>query len=126
MAVLAGDVGGTKTDMAIFSSDAGVRAPLARATFQNHRYASLEAIALEFLGQTKVPVVAATFDVAGPVVDGEAKITNLPWVVTEASLKDALQLTSVHLLNDLGATALAVPMLDAAELRTLNGGRGAT
>ena len=123
MAVLAGDVGGTKTDMAIFSSDAGVRAPLARATFQNHRYASLEAIALEFLGQTKVPVVAATFDVAGPVVDGEAKITNLPWVVTEASLKDALQLTSVHLLNDLEATALAVPMLGAAELRVLNGGR---
>ena len=123
VAVLAGDVGGTKTDMAIFSSDAGVRAPLARATFQNHHYTSLEAIALEFLDQTKLPVVAASFDVAGPVVGGEAKITNLPWVVTEASLKDALQLASVHLLNDLEATAIAVPMLDAAERRTLNVGR---
>ena len=97
-----------------------------RTTFQYQRYASLEAIALEFLDQTKVSEVAATFDVAGPVIDGQAKITNLPWVVTEASLKDALQLTSVHLLNALGATALAVPMLGAAELRTLNGGRGAT
>jgi glucokinase len=121
--VLAGDVGGTKTDIAIFASEAGVRAPLARATFQNQQYTGLEAIALEFLERTKVPVAAACFDVAGPVVDGVATITNLPWVVSEASLKKALHLESVHLLNDLEATALAVPILGKADLHTLSAGR---
>jgi glucokinase len=123
--VLAADVGGTKTDIAIFSADAGVRAPIARATFQNHRYAGLEAIAREFLDRTKLAVVAACFDVAGPVVDGQATITNLPWVVNEEALKDALRLGAVHLLNDLEATALAVPSLQPAELHTLSPGRPA-
>src|SRR5262249_17308877 len=90
---------------------------------QNDQYTSLEAIALEFLERAKLPVVAACFDVAGPVVDGEATITNLPWVVTEASLRDALHLESVHLLNDLEATALAVPILGPGELHALSAGR---
>jgi glucokinase len=120
--VLAADVGGTKTDIAIFSANAGVRAPLARETFQNHQYPGLEAIAREFLDRTRLSVIAACFDVAGPVANGEATITNLPWVVNEDSLKQALSLGAVHVLNDLEATALAVPSLQAAELHTLSPG----
>jgi glucokinase len=77
-AVLAADVGGTKTDIGAFSEEHGVRAPIAHATFQNQHYTSIEDIALEFLDRTKLSIAAACFDVAGPVMDGRAMITNLP------------------------------------------------
>ena len=121
--VLAGDVGGTKTDIAVFSSDAGIRAPLARETFRNHEYPGLSAIACKFLDRTNLPVMAACFDVAGPVVSGQAVVTNLPWIVSEGSLRDALRIERIRLLNDLEATAIAVPNLQPIELHTLSPGR---
>ena len=119
---MAADVGGTKTDIGAFSEEHGVRAPIAHATFQNEHYTSIEDIALEFLDRTKLSIAAACFDVAGPVMDGRAMITNLPWVVMESSLKQALRVDAVRLLNDLEATAIAVPILESAELRTLSAG----
>src|SRR5690348_17443034 len=117
--ILAGDVGGTKTDIAVFSSDAGLRAPLARETFRNREYPGLAAIACEFMDRTKLPVVAACFDVAGPVVSGRAVVTNLPWLVSERALRDALSIEALRLLNDLEATAIAVPKLQPVDLHTL-------
>ncbi len=63
--LLAGDVGGTKTDLAVFSEAAGPRAPLASATFHSADYPSLEAMALGFLTGVRLPVTRACFDVAG-------------------------------------------------------------
>jgi glucokinase len=120
--ILAGDVGGTKTDIAVFSSDAGLRAPLARETFRNREYPGLAAVACEFMDRTKLPVVAACFDVAGPVVSGQAVVTNLPWLVSEGALRDALSIEALRLLNDLEATAIAVPKLQPVELHTLTPG----
>jgi glucokinase len=76
----------------------------------------------EFLSHTKMPVEAASFDVAGPVIDGHVKTTNLPWVMDEDSLKAELNLRSVHLMNDLEAVARAVPVLRSSDLITLNQG----
>jgi len=61
--------------------------------------------------------------VAGPVVGGRVEVTNLPWVVDEAQLVEALGLCSVRLLNDLAAIAHAVPWLEPADLYTLNEGK---
>src|SRR5690348_1347786 len=77
--LLAGDIGGTKTVLAVFSPEAGAHAPLAEATFPSGRYGRLEAIVREFLAQTSLPIDRACFGVAGPVVAGTAQITNLPW-----------------------------------------------
>jgi glucokinase len=121
--VLAADIGGTKTDIAIFSSDNGIRAPIACATFQNHAYQRVEDLVLEFLATTHESVDAACIDVAGPVVDGQAVVTNLPWHVTEEALKDALHIDAVRLVNDLEATAIAVPLLQPTDFRTLSAGR---
>jgi glucokinase len=60
--------------------------------------------------------------VAGPVIAGRAKITNLPWVVDAATLRQELNLTAVALLNDLEAIAWAVPILAPDGLQTLNRG----
>ena len=118
--LLAGDVGGTKTDLAIFSSEAGLKTPLAEATFPSARYPSLEALVNEFLSQVKFQVERASFGVAGPVVGSQATITNLPWVIDKAQLRDALKFSAVHLLNDLVAIAHAVPWLESGDLHTLN------
>jgi glucokinase len=120
--LLAGDIGGTKTVLALFSAEEGPRAPLAEATFPSGDYASLEAMAREFLSQLDLPVTRASFGVAGPVTGGRVEVTNLPWVVDEARLGEALGLSSVDLLNDLASIAYAVPWLEPADLHTLNEG----
>ncbi len=120
--LLAGDIGGTKTTLAIFSADAGLRAPLIEQTFPSAEFLNLEAIVREFLAQANVPVWHACFGVAGPVVLGEATITNLPWVISERDLAAAFQFERVTLLNDLVAIANAVPILQAEDLHTLNAG----
>jgi len=121
--LIAGDIGGTKTDLAIYSIESGPHAPLAQAQFHSADYHSLQAMVSEFLAQVKVPVAYASFDVAGPVIDGHVKTTNLPWVMDEISLAKDLHLKSVHLMNDLEAVARAVPVLRAIDLVTLNEGQ---
>jgi glucokinase len=123
--LLAGDIGGTKTSLAIFSPEAGPRAPLVEATFPSADYPSLEAVVRKFLARVDLEVGQASFGVAGPVVGGRAEITNLPWVIEESQLREALYLSSVRLLNDLEAIAHAVPILSPADLHTLSEGQPA-
>lgn len=120
--LLAGDIGGTKTNLAIFSVEKGWREPLVEATFPSARYSSLENLVGDFLAQYNFSIERASFGVAGPVVAGRAAITNLPWVLEETSLKEALHISAVHLLNDLGAIAHAIPHLEARDIYTLNKG----
>jgi glucokinase len=121
--LLAGDIGGTKTDLAIFSNEAGPHAPLAQSEVHSADYPSLQALAREFLTKVGLPVDRACFAVAGPVINGRAKTTNLPWVMDEGSLAKELNLRSVHLMNDLEAIAEAIPILRESDVRTLNVGR---
>lgn len=120
--LLAGDIGGTKTNLGIYSAEKGPREPTAEAMFPSQKYPSLETLAGEFLSQVTLKVDSASFGVAGPVVKGQAKITNLPWVIEEAQLRKSLNLTWVRLLNDLEAIAYGVPLLERGDLHTLNEG----
>lgn len=120
--LLAGDIGGTKTVLAVISQAAGIRAPLAEATFPSARYPNLEALVGEFLSGVGLAVDRACFGVAGPVIEGHATITNLPWSIDEPHLSACLGLGAVTLLNDLTAVSHAVPALGPAELHTLNAG----
>jgi len=122
--LIAGDIGGTKTDLAIFSNQGGPHAPLAEARFHSADYPSLQAIVKEFLAKTKKPVDRACFAVAGPVIAGQVRTTNLPWVIEDASLARELNihLRSVRLLNDLEAIARAVPILRPSDVHTIHAG----
>ena len=120
--LLAGDIGGTKTALGIFSPDAGPRSPLAEASFPSAHYTDLESLVREFLQQVNIPVDRASFGVAGPVTNGRARVTNLPWVIDESSLRQTLHLASVRLINDLDAIAHAVPLLTSGDLVTLHAG----
>ena len=120
--LLAGDIGGTKTNLAIYSADNGARRPLIEATFPSDDYPSLQALAREFLDEIDYEVQVGSFGVAGPVVNGHVKATNLPWEMDEAELCAALGLERAYLLNDLLSIANAVPILQADDLATINEG----
>jgi glucokinase len=120
--LLAGDIGGTKTDLAVYSAERGPRAPLAQCVFPSAKYGSLAAMVREFLTGTGLTVDRASFAVAGPVVGGSSKVTNLSWDLDETELKAELNLESVGLLNDLEAIGDAVPSLESSDLHSLNPG----
>src|SRR5580704_12682530 len=120
--LLAGDIGGTKTAIGVFSEATGPHSPLAEAEVHSADYPSLEAIAKEFLAKTGLQVDTACFGVAGPVLAGRVKTTNLPWIVDEASIARELRLGTVHLLNDLEAIACAIPGLRPGDVETLSTG----
>jgi glucokinase len=120
--LIAGDIGGTKTLLALYDAERGPRRPVAEAEFASARYDGLESMVEEFLGRHRARARAACFDVAGPVIDGRVQLTNLPWVVEERALCARLGLGSATLLNDLQAIAHAVPQLHGDELRTIKPG----
>ncbi len=120
--ILAGDIGGTKTILALFSRAAGAHAPVVEATFPSAGYTSLEAMIREFLAANPASVESACFGVAGPVVAGRASITNLPWVIDAAAVREGLGLGPVHLLNDLESIANALRILEGDDVATLNAG----
>ena len=120
--LIAGDIGGTKTDLAIYSPESGPHTPLAQTEVHSADYPSLQAMVVEFLAQVKMSVDVASFDVAGPVINGHVKTTNLPWLLDEKTLANDLDLKAAHLMNDLEAVARAVPVLRAEDLITINKG----
>jgi glucokinase len=120
--ILAGDIGGTKTVLGLFASDGDVRTPVREARFPSGDYPSLEAIVAEFLAGTDVQPSVACFGVAGPVVGDEAKITNLPWVISAPVCSNRFNIPRVYLINDLRALATEVPHLDAEDVVVINEG----
>jgi glucokinase len=120
--LLAGDVGGTKTDLAIFSSDKGPREPLVESRFVSAAYSGLVGMVQEFADLVERGVDRASFGVAGPVIRNRVEVTNLSWTVDAEKLREELGLSSVTLLNDLAAVANAVPHLLPDEVYTLKQG----
>jgi glucokinase len=122
--VLAGDTGGTKTILAVYSVVSPRSLRLEReATFASRDYRGLEPIVREFLDAGKEKIAAAAFGIAGPVVGDRVKTTNLPWVVRARTLAREIGCRRVRLLNDLEATAFGALFVAPRELRTLNRGK---
>jgi glucokinase len=121
--ILAGDIGGTKTILALFSREQGVRYPLREQRFPSSEYTSLESIISAFLADIDERPTAASFGVAGPVVNRKAHLTNLPWIIDADGIAQAFAIPEVHLLNDLQAIATSVPHLASDDIYTLNTGQ---
>jgi glucokinase len=121
--LLAGDVGGTKTDLALFSGEAPVLVLLHERVLASREFESLEAAIARFVGDAGQRTIdAACFGVAGPVVDGRCTATNLPWHIDERRLVEEIPARRVRLLNDLEAAAHGVLTLAGASLRALQPG----
>jgi glucokinase len=124
--ILAGDVGGTKTALALFeeTSPPGSSAPVREMTLPSQKFAGLEAAVGRLMDSgPAVSVAAACFGVAGPVVDGRCSTTNLPWELDERELARAIPSPRVKLLNDLEAAGHGILGLPPDQLVTLQAGR---
>ncbi len=122
--LLAGDIGGTKTILALYAMDSGALDPLEEASYISSEYGSLEEMVAEFIGSVDHSINRACIGIAGPVSGGRVTTTNLPWDVTESGLSLTLNIPEVKLLNDLKAIAYAIPHLKSSDLYTLNIGEG--
>lgn len=122
--ILAGDIGGTKTNLALFETAEGsLGSVLAQRTFRSTDYDSLESLLLEFVSENRQPPIReACFGIAGPVVQGYVETPNLAWKVGERNVADALGLSKVRLINDLEATAYGIEALGPHQIHTLNEG----
>jgi len=119
--LLAGDVGATKTNLALFSVERGELTCAHEQRFLNREHAGLEEIVASFLGGRPSPV-AACFGVAGPVADGRIRMPNLGWTIDVDRLRKSLGLPRVVLLNDLAATAYGIATLAPDRFAVLNEG----
>lgn len=121
--ILAGDVGGTKTDLALFEESGQRLRQVRHAAYESRAHPSLQAILSDFLPPAERPGLrSACLGVAGPVIRGRCHTTNLPWIIEEADLAQALGVSRVRLLNDLEATAYGTLYLDEQDLFTLHRG----
>jgi glucokinase len=121
--VLAGDVGGTKTNLALYDRRGSGLIPVRETSLQSRQFDSLEAAIQRFLESgPRQSIDAACLGVAGPVVEGRCVATNLPWIIDEQVLSQAIPAGKVRLLNDLEAAGYGVLVLPASELRTLQAG----
>ena len=121
--ILAGDIGGTKTNLGLFIR--GKRRPRLKVieTYSSREALKLEDIIEQFLERHPVSIAGACFGIAGPVVNGRCRTTNLPWDVSEARIKGLFRWKRIRLINDLTATAQAIPLLNSRELVSLNRAR---
>lgn len=121
--LLAGDIGGTKTVLAVYDRRQGPNVQVTQKIYPSARYDSLEAMIREFLLTYDGKIENACFGVAGPVIEGRAQITNLPWVIDAERLRSAFGWEHVDLLNDLEAVACAIPILQAEDIYPLSAGK---
>lgn len=122
MTILAGDIGGTHTRLALFES--GSREPTSLTTYASEDHHGLPEMVQAFLGANPADVNGAAFGVAGPVVDGKTETVNLAWPVDDAEMASTLGLDEdrVTLLNDLEANAWGIAWLGVQDLAVVNAG----
>jgi glucokinase len=128
--ILAGDIGGTKCNLALFEFHGEDHKKVADHRYESHDFASFDEVIKEFLSDTSKQIresaegkiEAAGFGVAGPVIDHRVKATNLPWIVDGPTLAGQLATDHIVLLNDLEATGYGLAFMKPAEISTLNRG----
>lgn len=115
--ILAGDIGGTHTRLALFKGGKIVKE---EKKFPSKEHKSLEEIISEYLKGEKIE--RACFGIAGPVRNRRCKTTNLPWIVDAKNIEEKCSIASVDLLNDLEANAWGLKAIEKKDLFSLNQG----
>ncbi len=121
--VLAGDIGGTKSNLAFFRGAPAAPETVLERSYQNRDFSGLDEVVRRFIADTGLSAATACFGVAGAVVAGASHLPNLGWRLSEQALARDLGLNEVSLINDLEANALGIATLAPEQFFTLNPGR---
>ena len=120
--ILAGDIGGTNTRLALFSEADGLLHLETQKTYPSREHNGLSEIVNAFLSEHNASVSQAAFGIAGPIVNGRVSTPNLPWLIDEAALVRSSGIPHIALLNDLEAHASGIDDLGPADFAPLNDG----
>ena len=120
--LLAADVGGTKTDVALFKRRNGKMVLEKEMVFPSKKFNSLSEIIRNFNGEAPLPE-RLSIAFAGPILDGKARATNLDWQVDAEILSRELGIPQVFLLNDLEAKAYGMAALTEKDLTSIYAGK---
>ncbi len=120
--ILAGDLGGTKCNLGLFDVRGEKLARAGGKRYGTQEHASFDEIVKDFLRETGAKVTAASFGIAGPVVNNKVRGTNMPWGVDGAAMAKLLGVPRVRLLNDLEAAAFGIAVLEPKDIETIHGG----
>ena len=126
--ILAGDIGGTKCNLALYEIQSTGYRKIVQHRYDSHAFNTFDQVMENFLSDTREQIKgageieAAGFGVAGPVMDHRVKATNLPWTMDGAALAKQLSTGHIVLLNDLEATGYSLASLQPSEVFTLNRG----
>jgi len=116
--IVVGDLGGTSCRLAVYANG-----KLSRVTvFKSDDFKMFEDVVERYVAENKLRVSAACFGVPGPVVDGVAKLTNLPWIVSERALRRTLNAKRVRLINDFEAVGYGIDTLKRKDVMVLQKG----
>jgi glucokinase len=124
MRVIAGDIGGTKSLLALMEVDLNrsTYSIICEHTFESRRFDSLATVVKEFLQESEANVKSACFGVAGPVVDDECDTTNLPWHIKRSQLAEQINIPNTKLLNDFEAIGYGLELLGPDDMVSLQEG----
>jgi glucokinase len=117
--ILAGDLGGTKSNLGLYDVRNGKLVHVAHKRYASQEHAGLWEIVQDFVHTNSATVDAASFGVAGPVVNNRVQATNFPWVVDGAAMASHLKLERVRLINDVEATGYGIGVLEPRDVETL-------
>lgn len=121
--ILAGDVGGTKTLLALYAFETPDRLVLIReASYPSRSYQGLEDVVKHFLELGDETVDAAAFGIAAPILGTTITTTNLPWKIELSNLAATVGCQHLRVLNDLETTAYGALHLPSSKLSVLQEG----
>lgn len=120
--ILGGDLGGTKTLLALAEIDDGRISIIRRQRYASQDYPSFDDLLADFIPD-QPNIAAACFGVAGPTNGREAKLTYLPWQLSAGALEDRFGIGQVALLNDFAAAAHGLPLVEDRDILTLHPGQ---
>lgn len=120
--ILAGDIGGTKTDLALFQPEGKKLIEVRQETYPSKEFTSLDDMVRRFLQSVERSIRSACFGVAGPVINGRSETTNLPWIIDGKKVGHLFGIPNVILINDLEAMAYGTLRLSEKECYSLNKG----
>ena len=122
MKVLAGDIGGTHARLALVEVTDGATRIVHDRRFASRSAPGLAPIVRGYLAQAPAAPERACFGIAGPVVDGECRTPNLPWMVSAPALAADIGIPHTTIINDFDAAGYGLGRLGPADLVTLQPG----
>lgn len=120
--ILAGDIGGTKSNLSLFHLEEGVLLPIKENSYLTQKFNSFEEVFNTFYSADLPVIDAICLGVAGPVNNGKVSGTNFTWVLDEKEIKKTLKVNSVTVINDLETNAFGLAALRRKDFEVLREG----